>query len=70
MKIYKILISGMHCTSCSMLIENDLEDLNGITSATCNYAKAECIVKASDDFEPLNIINTITNLGYKAKLEN
>ena len=30
-------IKGMHCTSCALLIESDLEDA-GI-KATCNYAK-------------------------------
>lgn len=34
-KTYKI--SGMHCTSCSMVIEGDLEDIG--VSARANYAR-------------------------------
>ncbi len=34
-KIYKV--QGMHCTSCALVIEGDLED-EGI-KATCSYAK-------------------------------
>jgi P-type Cu+ transporter len=30
-------IEGMHCTSCALMIESDLEDA-GVTSS-CNYAK-------------------------------
>lgn len=33
-KTYKI--KGMHCTSCAMVIESDLEDAG--VKATCNYA--------------------------------
>ena len=34
-KTYKI--DGMHCTSCALVIESDLEDAG--VSAKCNYAK-------------------------------
>ncbi len=34
-KSYKI--AGMHCTSCAMLIEGELEDRGA--RAACNYAK-------------------------------
>lgn len=34
-KTYKV--SGMHCTSCALMIESDLED-SGV-KARCNYAR-------------------------------
>lgn len=34
-KTYKI--GGMHCTSCALMIESDLEDTG--VKARCNYAK-------------------------------
>lgn len=34
-KTYKV--KGMHCTSCAMLIEGELEDIGA--KATCSYAK-------------------------------
>jgi copper chaperone CopZ len=30
-------VQGMHCTSCAMVIESDLEDAG--VKATCSYAK-------------------------------
>lgn len=30
-------VEGMHCTSCAMVIESDLEDLG--VKANCSYAK-------------------------------
>jgi len=34
-------IDGMHCTSCSLSIDGELEDTNGVISATTSYAKSE-----------------------------
>jgi len=42
-KIYKI--NGMHCSSCAMLIEGELED-RGLTGA-CSFAKG--IVEVEDN---------------------
>ena len=54
----------MHCTSCVMLIEGDLEDMNCVVSAHCNYAKGECIVNADADLDNNEIEKLITNDGY------
>lgn len=35
-KSYKVL--GMHCTSCPLVIESDLEDAG--VKASCNYARS------------------------------
>lgn len=37
----KLKISGMHCGSCAMNIDNSLEDIPGVISAKTNYAKGE-----------------------------
>lgn len=39
MKKIKLDIKGMHCSSCAMDIDFDLEDLEGIKSAKTSYAK-------------------------------
>lgn len=36
-------IDGMHCTSCALMIESDLEDAG--VKATCNYAKQTLVVE-------------------------
>ncbi len=66
----KLKIDGMHCTSCAMNIDFDLEDLEGIKSAKTSYAKQEC--KVEFDEEKLKtelIIQTIQKIGYRAKLQ-
>jgi Cu+-exporting ATPase len=40
MKKVVLKISGMHCTSCAMNIDGELEDTDGVKEAKTNYAKS------------------------------
>lgn len=65
----KLKINGMHCVSCSLSIDFDLEDLPGIKSAKTNYAKAECEVEFEENQVSLDqILQTIQRTGYQASL--
>lgn len=61
--IYKI--DGMHCTSCAMLIEGELED-RGITGA-CSYAKG--VVEVQGDPDKKLVKDAIEAAGYTLKAE-
>ncbi|MBP7832423.1 MAG: heavy-metal-associated domain-containing protein [Candidatus Levybacteria bacterium] len=39
MKKVKLKIDGMHCTSCAMNIDGELEDTKGVLEAETSYAK-------------------------------
>lgn len=39
MKTVKLNIFGMHCTSCAMNIDGELEDTEGVKESKTNYAK-------------------------------
>lgn len=63
----KFKITDMHCSSCALTIDMDLEDLDGIKRAQTNYAKAETEIeldpkKLSDE----KVIQTIKTSGYNA----
>ncbi len=61
-RIYKI--DGMHCSSCAMLIEGELED-RGI-SGRCSYAKQTVEVE-SDDTEKTDtaVKQAVEAAGYR-----
>lgn len=62
-KTYKL--KGMHCTSCAMIIEGELEDIG--VQASCSYAKE--LVDVSFDETKLSesaIVETIRKAGYQA----
>ncbi len=57
-------VDGMHCTSCALMIESDLEDV-GVT-ARCNYAKQMLEV----DFDEKNVSeqqikDVVVKSGYR-----
>ncbi len=65
-KKFKIL--DMHCSSCALTIDMDLEEVDGVNSAKTSYAKAETEIefdpeKVTDDL----ILETIKKSGYKAE---
>jgi copper chaperone CopZ len=64
----ELTISGMHCTSCSLNIDGELEDLDGVFSSSTSYAKS----KTTIDFDPKKVPVTtlqkvIEDLGYRIK---
>lgn len=64
----KLKIEGMHCSSCAMNIDFDLEDLGGVLKAQTSYAKSECIVEFEEDKVSIELISeTIKKTGYTAK---
>ncbi|MBI2196377.1 cation transporter [Candidatus Daviesbacteria bacterium] len=63
----KFKITGMHCSSCALTIDMDLEDLPGVKSASTSYAKAETEVEFDPDKVTDNLVlTTIKKSGYEA----
>jgi copper chaperone CopZ len=61
-------IIGMHCTSCEMNIDGELEDTEGVTSAETSYAKSKTVIK----FDPSKVTEdklkqVIESLDYSVK---
>ncbi len=61
-KTYKL--KGMHCTSCAMVIEGELEDIGA--NASCSYAR-ETVDVAFDEnkLTEAAIKDTIRKAGYQ-----
>lgn len=69
MNTIKIKTTGMHCPSCSMLIEMNVSDLPGIDSVKAS--NADCLTTVSYDpskVEPATIVKEIRDAGYDAEL--
>lgn len=57
----------MHCTSCAMSIDFDLEDLEGVKSAKTNYVKQETEIEYDEENVKLgDVFKVIQKLGYEA----
>lgn len=63
----KFKITGMHCTSCAMNIDGELEDTEGVKGSTTSYAKQETEVEYDEKkVDEKKILNTIKSVGYTA----
>ena len=59
-------ISGMHCTSCGMNIDGELEESAGVLSAQTSYAKSETKVEYDpQQTSPRELQNVIESLNYQ-----
>lgn len=65
----KLKINGMHCTSCAMNIDFDLEDTGGISKVKTSYAGQICEVEFDEEKLSLQeIIDVIKKTGYDAEI--
>lgn len=61
----KLKINGMHCSSCAMNIDFDLEDLSGVKKASTSYAKQELEVEFDESaISVLEIVEQVKKTGY------
>ncbi len=63
----KLSTTGMHCPSCSMLIELKLRKLEGVEEARSDYIKQETTVSFDQEkVDMVKILGTIEEAGYQA----
>lgn len=58
MQKVKLNVFGMHCTSCAMNIDGELEDTEGVKEAKTNYAKQQ--TEVSFDPETVSVEKLIS----------
>ncbi len=68
----KFKVEGMHCTSCAMNIDGDLEDFGeGIKCSNTSYARQVCEVEFDEEKVKVDqIIRRIKDTGYQAQIIN
>ncbi len=64
----QLKVDGMHCASCALLIEEELEELDGVTEAKASFRKQEARVVLDDARVVPAILEKIGELGYRASV--
>lgn len=60
-------VSGMHCSSCSILIDEAVEELDGVTSSTTSLKKNLTTVTLDPAVcDPEEVVQAIQEAGYQA----
>lgn len=62
----QFIIHGMHCTSCALTIDDELEEIEGVYSSATTYANSTTIVR----YNPKKVTKqrlylTVQKLGYQ-----
>lgn len=61
--------SGMHCSSCSMLVDITLGDLEGVIETKTDHAEGVSVVTYDDALvDAEGIIGAIRSAGYEAEV--
>ncbi|MFA5844277.1 MAG: heavy-metal-associated domain-containing protein [Coriobacteriia bacterium] len=61
----KLVTTGMHCPSCSMLIQMSLEDLDGVSEARADFRTGVTEVVYDPDVVTVDrIVTEIRSAGY------
>jgi copper chaperone len=68
---YRFAVEGMHCASCGLLIDDALEDLDGVTTSATSLRAARTTVEVDPSRSgPDDLIAAIAAAGYTARLEH
>ena len=64
----KLKISGMHCASCAMSIDDEVEELDGVSQSSTSYRKQMTTVVYDEDRTNVDVIAAaVRKLGYEAR---
>lgn len=64
----RLSTTGMHCPSCSMLVDMTLDDLDGVVESKTDHASGVTVVSfESDKTDVEAIIGAIRSVGYDAE---
>jgi copper chaperone len=67
---YTFAVAGMHCGSCGMLIDEALEDLDGVRSSTTSLRAGKSTVELDPTrCGPADVVAAIAAAGYTGRLE-
>ncbi len=64
----QLKVDGMHCASCALLIEEELEELDGVAEAKASFRRQRARVVLDDARVVPAILEKIGELGYRARV--
>ncbi|MGI8426737.1 MAG: heavy-metal-associated domain-containing protein [Actinomycetota bacterium] len=66
--LVELQVDGMHCSSCSILIDEALEEMEGIISSRTNLRRGRTILMTEPRSFDVELAKaTLSELGYRAQ---
>jgi copper chaperone CopZ len=57
-------IAGMHCASCGILVDDCMEDLDGVVSSQTELKSGRCIAVVDDRVSEVDLLAAVVEAGY------
>lgn len=70
MRTVTFAITGMHCASCGLLIDDCLLDVDGVADARTNLKTELTVVRADDTVGDAELLAAIAEAGYVGTLQH
>lgn len=62
-------VEGMHCSSCGILVDEALEELDGVVSSSTSVRRGRVVVQFDPSrTSPRELAAAIVDLGYRVRL--
>lgn len=59
-------VTGMHCPSCGILVDDCMEDVQGVVSSQTSIRTGLCVVVAEDSVPYDVVLAAVSEAGYTA----
>lgn len=63
-----LTVTGMHCGSCGILIDEVLAELTGVHASTTDVGQGRTVVEHNDDLDVATLVAAIAEAGYAASV--
>lgn len=70
MRTVTFAITGMHCASCGLLIDDCLLDVDGVADARTNLKTERTVVQVDDSVGDADLLAAIAEAGYVGTLQH
>lgn len=57
-------ITGMHCASCGILVDDCMEDVDGVLTAQTDLRSGRCVAVVADTVTDAEVLAAVVEAGY------
>ena len=57
-------ITGMHCASCGILVDDCLEDVDGVVTSTTSTRTGRCVAVVGESVTDAEVLAAVAEAGY------
>jgi Cu+-exporting ATPase len=57
-------IAGMHCASCGILVDDCLEDVEGVVTSQTSTRTNQCVAVVTETVTDADVLAVVTEAGY------